>query len=259
MDSGIYLITNKETNQKYVGGSINIKKRLNEHKRNAHINSQYIDRAIKKNGFKNFDYQIITLLPPDWDIISKHEKYWIKYYNTFENPKHYNLTEGGEGTVGYIPHNSARQKMSDAKKGSNHPFWKDSPRIVKSGIKNGKENYAIKYEGKILKQSVHYEFLEYLLDKFINNELTENQVRNYDIRKYKFKYTCVKRGYNRNGIPVYGIYSYGKGGKTLINSIEKRFINLIVNKLNNKEISEEEIIKTPTKILKKIIIMEAAL
>ena len=184
MDSGIYLITNKETNQKYVGGSINIKKRLNEHKRSAHINSQYIDRAIKKHGFKNFDYQIITLLPSDWDIISKHEKYWIKYYNTFENPKHYNLTKGGEGTVGYIPHNSTRQKMSDAKKGSNHPFWKDSPRIVKSGIKNGKQNYAIKYEGKILKQSVHYEFLEYLLDKFINNELTENQIKNYDIHSY---------------------------------------------------------------------------
>lgn len=184
MESGIYLITNKETNQKYVGGSINIKKRLNEHKRHAHINHQYIDRAIKEHGADNFDYQIITSLPPDWNIIGKHEKYWIKYYNTFENPKHYNLTEGGEGTRGYIPNNNTRKKMSEAKKGSKSSHWKEFPRIVKNGIKNGKCNYAIKYNGKILKRSAYYEFLEYLLDKFVNNELTENQVKKYSIYSY---------------------------------------------------------------------------
>ena len=38
--------------------------------------------------------------------------------------------------------------------------WKPYPRIVKNGFRNGKQNYAIKYDGKIVKISIYKEKLE---------------------------------------------------------------------------------------------------
>lgn len=99
MVAGIYLITNKINGHRYVGGSLNIERRFKEHKRGTDANSQAIDKAILKYGKNNFTYQIITELPADWKVISQHEKYWIKFYNTFQNKKHYNLTEGGDDVV----------------------------------------------------------------------------------------------------------------------------------------------------------------
>lgn len=258
MVAGIYLIMNKKTNQKYVGGSINIGKRLKDHKAGKFAYKQYIDRAIKKHGKDNFVYQIITELPADWGIINQHEKYWIKYYNTYKNPKHYNLTKGGEGTQGYFPNNITRQKMSDAKSGKNHPQWKNYPRIVKNGMKNSKQTYCIKYEGKMLKRSVDYEFLEYLLDKFVSGELTKKQVENYSILKYRFKYTCIKAGFNKHGEQKYKIDTYNST-KTLITSKEKKFIQFIADKLNNKEIVEDYVMNTPISTLKTLFYMEAEL
>ena len=148
--------------------------------------------------------------------------------------------------------------MSDAKKGSKSPHWKNYPRIVKSRKKHGKQNYIIKYEGKILKQSVDYEFLEYLLDNFVNGRLTKEQVKNYNILKYRFKYTCIKAGFNRHGCQKYKVDTYNSV-KTLITSKEKKFIQFFVDKLNNKELTEEYIINTPINTLKTIFYMEAGL
>lgn len=124
MTSGIYLITNKINGHMYVGGSKDIRKRFLEHKRCTDIKSSAIDRAIKKYGKDNFTYQIITELPPDWDIIGEHEKYWIKFYNTFKDKQHYNLTPGGEGNVvfggywkGKTFSEEHRQNLSDSHKG----------------------------------------------------------------------------------------------------------------------------------------------
>lgn len=124
MISGIYLITNKINGHKYVGGSLNINRRFSEHKRATDVDSQAIDKAILKYGANNFDYQIITKLPPNWKIIGEHEKYWIKFYNTFENKHHYNLTPGGDGNTvmggywkGKTFSEEHKQRLSEAKIG----------------------------------------------------------------------------------------------------------------------------------------------
>lgn len=59
----------------------------------------------------------------------------------------------------------SKRKMSESHKGEknsmygrtgeNCPGWKNYPRITKKGFCNNKQKYAIRYEGKILKQSVY--------------------------------------------------------------------------------------------------------
>ena len=47
------------------------------------------------------------------------------------------------------------------KKGENHPNWKNYARVNQNGkTSNGKQNYALIYNGKTLKQSIHREPLE---------------------------------------------------------------------------------------------------
>ena len=126
MVAGIYLITNKINDHKYVGGSVDIERRFREHKCFKDLEHQAIDRAIKKYGKENFTYQIITELPADWKIIGEHEKYWIKFYNTFKDRQHYNLNEGGD-TIFYGDMHpffgKKRPEHSERMSGENNPFY----------------------------------------------------------------------------------------------------------------------------------------
>ena len=124
MTCGIYMITNKKTGQKYVGQSIDIEDRWGRHCRKRTENSSYVDRAIEKYGKDNFRINVITKLPPDKKLLSIHEKYWIKFYNTFEDDFHYNLTPGGE-TVMLGRHHTeeSKKRMSEVKLGEQNPFY----------------------------------------------------------------------------------------------------------------------------------------
>lgn len=55
---GIYKITNKVNGKIYIGQSINLNRRISEHKRYKDPN-QIIDQAIKKYGKDNFTFDII--------------------------------------------------------------------------------------------------------------------------------------------------------------------------------------------------------
>ena len=90
MDScGIYSITNKKTGQKYIGQSIHIEQRFEQHKHNKKPVT-YIDRAINKYGADNFEFKILEKCKPT--ELNKLEKKYIKKYNTYKSKNHYNLT-----------------------------------------------------------------------------------------------------------------------------------------------------------------------
>lgn len=98
MTCGIYMIKNKKTNQIYIGQSNNIEQRWIYHC-NATQKKQYIDRAIKKYGKDSFSFDIIE----ETNNLNEREKYWIKFYNTYKNKNHYNLTPGGDFSPMKIP------------------------------------------------------------------------------------------------------------------------------------------------------------
>ena len=90
---GIYSITNKKTGQKYIGQSKDITRRFWQHK-NQGQSASYIDRAIKKHGAKNFEFEILEECKPS--ELNELEVEYIKKYNAFEDANHYNLTSGGD-------------------------------------------------------------------------------------------------------------------------------------------------------------------
>lgn len=91
---GIYKIQNKLNGKIYIGQSVNITRRLWEHKTSKNAKPGNIDYYIQKEGIDNFEYDIIEEC--DKESLIEREIYWIKYYDSYN--KGYNLTLGGEGS-----------------------------------------------------------------------------------------------------------------------------------------------------------------
>ena len=103
---GIYKYQNKINGHIYIGQSINLEQRKCSHK-NAAFNENACDyncqfhQAVRKYGWDNFDYEVIAEITPEeysQSLLNELEKFFIKYYNSFENG--YNATEGGDHVIG---------------------------------------------------------------------------------------------------------------------------------------------------------------
>lgn len=175
MISGIYLITNKINGHMYVGGSIDITRRFKSHKNCCDIKTSAIDKAINKYGKENFSYQIITELPADWNVIGEHEKYWIRFYNTFKDRKHYNLTGGGDG-VGSGENHPFYGKTRLNFTGENNPNFKNYARIIKYGSEKNRQRYGIIFNTKLIKRSFYpNKLVEWFKENYPNEELITDE------------------------------------------------------------------------------------
>ena len=131
----IYCFINKENNKIYIGETVksDFNERFNEHrsKANKGINN-YFYKAIRKYSWESFDKIIIfqtevldnteenkKLLN---DIVNEKEAFYIKKYKTSDHNFGYNLTEGGDGIVGYKHSNEIRKKLLESHTGEKH--WK---------------------------------------------------------------------------------------------------------------------------------------
>lgn len=96
---GIYKITNLINNKIYIGKTNDSNRRWKDHKRLAFTvnNREYektLYKAMRKYGLENFQFDMIEELF-DYSIAGEREKYWIKYYDSWQNG--YNENQGGEG------------------------------------------------------------------------------------------------------------------------------------------------------------------
>jgi group I intron endonuclease len=133
---GIYVITNKHNNKRYIGQSITIHKRLVKHKneliKNRHYNS-HMQSSFNKYGINNFSFDELEIcLVDELDI---REKYWILYYKTIDKNFGYNKQDGGcetrivsEETKMKISASQTGRKLSDE--------WRESIRISRIGTKH---------------------------------------------------------------------------------------------------------------------------
>ncbi len=117
MSCGIYCIENKVNGKKYIGQSINIEKRWETHKINLrtdkHVNN-YLQRAWNKYGEDSFSFYVVEICVPE--SLNEREKYWIEYYDSFNNG--FNLTLGGDGgntIVGYTEEELQKYKEKKRK------------------------------------------------------------------------------------------------------------------------------------------------
>lgn len=110
----IYKITNLINKEAYIGQTsiLYINNRWCQHKNNAkHGKHSYLYNAIRKYGEENFEFKVLLKNIPI-DKLNFYEQLWIKKFNT-KSPNGYNLTEGGEGTRGFVPWDKGIQRSKD--------------------------------------------------------------------------------------------------------------------------------------------------
>lgn len=105
---GIYCITNKLNQKKYIGQSINIESRWKKHIYSAFNKNVNADNynyplycAMRKYGLENFEFNILETV--SYKLLDEKEIYWINKLNP-----EYNQTKGG----GYYVHTSRKFKLN---------------------------------------------------------------------------------------------------------------------------------------------------
>jgi group I intron endonuclease len=109
----IYKITNKITNQCYIGQTIQyLEERWRQHK-GSKSNCRYLKHAFQKYGIENFEFKLICICF-DSDL-NRFEIEYIKKYNSIV-PNGYNLKSGGEN--GGKQNEETKLKISETLKNS---------------------------------------------------------------------------------------------------------------------------------------------
>jgi group I intron endonuclease len=93
--------------KQYVGLSQDIRRRLNHH-RHATSKTSLLARAIRKYGHAEFEFRVHA--EAEFSELSALEQALIAELDC-RRPKGYNLTEGGEGNVGWEMPNAVREKI----------------------------------------------------------------------------------------------------------------------------------------------------
>lgn len=110
----VYLITNLVNGKQYVGKTVaSAESRWSDHVSDAkHGRAHILHNAIRKYGREAFSLVVLNTCLDNRALCSV-EKFWIKERNTML-PNGYNMTEGGEGALGYKHTDEAKVKMVKA-------------------------------------------------------------------------------------------------------------------------------------------------
>ena len=116
----IYCWRNTQNEKRYIGQTIDPKRRYREHKRHlGHYDGQNLfGRALNKySSMSDWEYTVIEEVPKD--MLDEREIYWIAFYNSFNQG--YNMSKGGMRHDGYEMSAETRRKLSMAHKGKKRP------------------------------------------------------------------------------------------------------------------------------------------
>lgn len=222
---GIYIIINNLNNKKYIGQSVNIERRLKEHKRRAFNSSLKFYNcplylAIRKYGIENFDFLVLEECQKK--DLNNREKYWINYYETNDNLFGYNLTKGGDSSKPLILNDGEVKEIKYLLKTTNitqeeiaHKF-NITQRTV-SYINDGtlwvdeKETYPIRvFTSRAKKFYCKYCGREvwrnnetcFECANFLNRKVPHpsREILKEEIRKFSFTYLANKYGVSDNAI-----------------------------------------------------------
>lgn len=101
MKNIIYAYKKKKTNEiVYVGQTVDLNRRRLQHEKYDPYNSntkEYhypLSRGIRKYGVDEYVCEILEEVE-DQNNLDEREIFWIKHFNTYEDPNKYNLTPGG--------------------------------------------------------------------------------------------------------------------------------------------------------------------
>jgi group I intron endonuclease len=157
MNIGVYKIVNKVTGDFYIGSSVNLNKRFNNHKHflaNQRHHNIILQNVFNKYGLDNLSFEIIEIVENKTNLI-KREQYYIDTLN----PK-YNICLKAESPLGTKRTKKSKHKMSKAAMGRKHSketkqkisknsskYWKDkklSKESIEKRTKSRSKPFKIK-------------------------------------------------------------------------------------------------------------------
>jgi len=162
--SGIYAIKNLVNGKTYVGQTVDLNRRLYDHKRclkkDMHHNI-YLQREYNKYGFEKFEFT--TLEQCDVELLDEKEIYWINKLKCTNNLQGYNM-EGGGNKGKFVTEETRKKKI-----GSNNPMY--GKKLSASHIQSLKiKNRA---NSKLLTESDVYDIKDGIANSVERNWLAE--------------------------------------------------------------------------------------
>jgi group I intron endonuclease len=116
---GIYCYTNKQNGKKYVGQSKDILERKYNHTYLKNKREIVFEKAIRKYGIDNFDFEILIRCIPDQKLLDDLEKFYIKYLHSHISEWGYNIAWGGGAPMTGRKHSQeTKDKVSKTKMGT---------------------------------------------------------------------------------------------------------------------------------------------
>lgn len=204
---GIYKITNLVNGKVYIGQSVDIYKRWNDHKRTLktptekHYNYP-LYCAFRKYGLENFSFEIVEECSEE--KLNKREVYYIELYRTYinwEDSNGYNQTLGGGGILGKELSEESKIKIGRANKGKltggNNPSAK---KVICENIEFSCAKECSEYYG--VKHSTLKSWLNHSND--MPEEWYNKGLRYFDetMEDYKIQKDCSGENHTKS-IPVY--------------------------------------------------------
>lgn len=146
----IYKITSP-TGRIYIGKTSQFVKRMNHYRSKKKIESgRIIEKSIAKYGFSSHRIEIIESFLDTLNVADSKEMFWIRSYmsNFQKYPKQngMNLTDGGDGIIGYVRSDYSKLKMSNIAR-SNSETMKRAKRMSSDHIGAYKNRKRPKYIG----------------------------------------------------------------------------------------------------------------
>lgn len=146
--AGVYQIFNTQTNKRYIGSSIDVKRRLKEHKRNLksckHCN-QHLQNAWNKHE-EYLIFEPLEYCEPDQCL--KLEQQYIDYYNSSNREFGYNI-DSQAASAGKHLSEETKRKLSIAHRGKKvSPEVIEKVRVANLGKRKPKQSETMKEKYK---------------------------------------------------------------------------------------------------------------
>ena len=163
----IYKITNLLNKKVYIGQTINdLRRRVGRRQLNIHRYNEHLRKAVKKYGHDNFRIDVLEHCCKV-EQLNKRERYWIKFYDSTNFHKGYNMDSCGNGGFhksedtkkklsikcsGWHHTKETKRKITDSQLGEKH--WAYGKKFSKQHIQNLRKSHLGNKQSKKTKEKI---------------------------------------------------------------------------------------------------------